>query len=252
MLVSIIMPAYNAEKYITEAIESVQNQTYANWELLVLDDGSSDNTPSIILKKCEEDKRIQFYQNAVNMGVAKTRNKGVELSRGEWIAFLDSDDKWDDQKLEKQMKAVEEHCDAALFFTASSFMSENGHPLSYILQVPEKVFYKDLLKQNVISCSSVLVKKDCLKAYPMPDMKLIHEDFAVWLQILKEGNYAVGINEPLLTYRLSANSKSGNKLKAARMNWNTYRYLKINYLLSVKYMFHYALRSLKKYSKLSR
>lgn len=250
-LISIIMPAYNCEKYIEDSIKSVLYQTYQNWELIVIDDKSKDNTYALLNKLKVQDNRIKVFQNERNMGVGQTRNRGVELANGQWIAFLDSDDLWKKEKLEKQIQKLKEQQKAKLLFTASAFISEDGTPKDYILHIPEKVNRKQLLKQNIISCSSVLVQKSYLKKYPMSGNVMIHEDFAVWLQILSEETYAYGIDEPLLVYRVSANSKSGNKIKAAKMNWNTYKYVDINRMQAIYYMFCYIVRGLLKYRKLS-
>lgn len=250
-LISIIMPAYNAEKYIGQAIESVINQTYTNWELIVLDDGSKDCTKSIVLEKVKKDKKIRLLENNRNMGVSATRNRGVQKAKGDWIAFLDSDDVWELEKLKKQVTFWQTHMDAKIIFTASSFINEANKKADYILHVPEKVGFKELLKQNVISCSSVLVQKKYLLKYAMPGDKL-HEDYTVWLKILEDGNYAYGIDEPLLIYRISSNSKSGNKINAAKMQMRVYQYLGLNVWRSVYYMICYTARNLKKYREIHR
>lgn len=247
MLISIIMPAYNAEKYIEQAIKSVQEQTYQEWELIILDDGSSDKTEMIVNEISKTDSRIQYKRNLENMGVAKTRNKGLLLAKGEWIAFLDSDDFWNKDKLEKQVELVKNSKSVKFVFTGSNFVDESGDLLGYILKVPNKITYKELLKQNVISCSSVMVEKGIIAKHLMPEMNVIHEDFATWLSVLKEVREGYGIDEPLLTYRVSSNSKSGNKLKAARMTLNVYRYIRLKWYEIVYYMFCYTVRSLKKY-----
>ena len=138
-LVSIIMPAYNCEKYITEAIASVINQTYQNWELIVIDDCSQDNTVNIVKRLALEDTRINLYQNERNVGVSKTRNKGLSIAKGQWIAFLDSDDCWASEKLEKQMEFIKAHPNALLTYTASKFMDTQGNRYSYIMHAEKCV-----------------------------------------------------------------------------------------------------------------
>ena len=248
-LVSIIMPAYNCEKYITEAIASVVNQTYPNWELIVIDDGSQDNTINIVEGLALKDKRINLCQNEHNIGVSKTRNKGISIAKGQWIAFLDSDDCWAPEKLERQLCISEKHKDVEFIFSASHFMDENGGLYKWIMPVPKVVTYRDLLKHNVISCSSILISRQCLGNNRMIS-DAIHEDFALWLEILKNGTIAYGINEPLLIYRVSSNSKSGNKIKSAKMLYKTYRFLKINIFITLYYMFFYALYGFKKYNNI--
>lgn len=248
-LVSIVMPAYNCEKFIEEAVASVEAQTYKNWELIIVEDKSTDHTWEIA--NGFENEKIRIYQNEKNCGVAKTRNRGVALARGNWIAFLDSDDIWRKDKLEKQIAFLSQKKEARLIFTASAFMDENGKMKSYILHVPDRITRKQLLKQNLISCSSVLVKRELLRRYPFPERKVIHEDFVVWLQVLADGSFANGIDEPLLTYRLSETSKSGNKIKAAAMNWNAYRFVGLTPIIALYYMVWYALNGIKKYKMLS-
>ena len=247
-LVSVVMPAFNVERYIAEAVGSVVSQTYENWELLIIDDCSTDGTLKVL--EGFDDPRIRILKNDRNRRTSYTRMRGIHEASGEWIAFLDGDDKWDPSKLEKQIRRMNEIDDPVLLFTGSAFMNDDGEMLKYVMEVPEKITYEELLKQNLISCSSVLVKKDVISKYSFPDMPLIHEDFAVWLGILKEVNYAWGVNEPLLIYRLARNSKSSNKWKAAGMNWNTYRYAGVPFLTSVRSMISYTLRGLKKYSRL--
>ncbi len=256
-LISVIMPVYNSEKYVVDAIKSVLNQTYHNIELIVIDDFSTDGTASIVKELSQMDSRIKFHINNKNLGVSAARNKGVSLSRGDWIAYLDSDDMWTDNKLEKQYNLINVK-NVDFVFTGSSFVNEKGKSLEWTLGVPEKITFKELLKQNVISCSSVLIKKHYVEKYKM-DRDDIHEDFGTWLRILKSGTYdennscgmyAYGINEPLLIYRISSNSKSGNKIKSMMMNYKTYRYVGLNPLTSLYYMCWYVVRGLRKYGKL--
>lgn len=244
--VSVIIPAYNASDFISKALTSVLEQTYKNFELIIIDDCSRDDTFKIINDFAAKDDRIKVYRNEKNSGVAFTRNFGVLMATSDWIAFLDSDDKWRGDKLEKQIALLKNNPDASLIFTGSSFINEGGKGSSYILRVPEKITFRQLLKQNLISCSSVLVKKEHLLKYKM-ERDDMHEDFAVWLQILRNEKYAYGIDEPLLIYRISSGSKSGNKIKAAGMTYSVYRYIGLNFLTSLYNMFFYTLRNLKKY-----
>ncbi|MDY4166938.1 MAG: glycosyltransferase [Fournierella sp.] len=248
MLVSVIMPAYNAEKYIRQAIDSVRAQTYCDWELIVVDDASKDNTNAIVSEYCREDSRVKLLRNPKNQGVSHTRKNGVEAAAGEWIAFLDSDDAWQPEKLEKQL-ALQKEYNAKLIFTGSAFMDSEGCPLEWVLHAPEKIEYRQLLKQNLISNSSVLIEKKAYQecAVLADDM---HEDFACWLRFLRKGNIAYGVDEPLLIYRLSAQSKSGNKLKAAKMNWKTYRAVGLNFVFAAYYMGWYMVKSILKYKNL--
>lgn len=250
MMVAIIMPAYNCEKYMRSAVESVKAQTYTDWTLFIIDDCSTDRTRILAEELAETDERIVVKHNKKNTGVAKTRNRGVREADSEWIAFLDSDDLWRPDKLEKQIKLSEKISTANLIFTGSGFIKENGEKINYILHVPEKINRKELLKQNLISCSSVLINRDLMLKHPMPEKEMIHEDFASWLRILDEEEYAYGIDEPLLIYRRSESSKSGNKAKAAKMNWNTYRNVEISPVKAAYYMCWYVIKGLMKYRHL--
>ena len=247
-LVSIVMPAYNCEKYVVEAINSILAQTYRNWELLVLDDGSKDNTLRIIEEFSQKDSRIKALPNGKNIGVSATRNRGIELASGEWIAFLDSDDMWKPEKLEKQFEIVEKEA-AEFIFTGSSYINEVGEPYKGIFEVPEKITYKKLRNQNVISCSSVLVKKKYFEHIKMEKDEM-HEDYAVWLRILKTGVTAFGVNEPLLIYRISRNSKSGNKMKTVKMTYKVFRFVGINPFGSAYFMLRHVIASVGKYKRI--
>lgn len=247
-LVSIIMPAYNCEKYVVEAIESVINQTYSNFELIVIDDGSKDNTLKIINDFAEKDNRIKALQNEKNSGVSETRNRGISLAEGNWIAFLDSDDIWVEEKLEKQMNYAKEN-KADFTFTGSAYIDEEGNPYSGIFKVPEKVSYRTLLRHNVITCSSVLVKRKYFENIKMEKDEM-HEDYAVWLRILKLGISAYGVNEPLLIYRISKNSKSGNKIKTIKMTYKVFRFVGISHIGSAYFMARHVLASVGKYKRI--
>lgn len=244
-LISIIMPAYNCEKYLEKAVESVKKQTYQNWELWIIEDFSTDSTRELVKKLAEEEK-IYVLMNQENLGVSKSRNRGIMQANGEWIAFLDSDDLWTPHKLEKQVEFLQHHPDSRLVFTGSAYINELEKKAAYILHVPEKIGFKELLKQNVISCSSVLVERNKLLQYKMPG-DYLHEDYSVWLRILLEGEVAYGIDEAYLIYRISSESKSGNKLNAAKMQWRTYRFVGVNFLQSCYYMIWYIVRNVKKY-----
>ena len=257
-IVSIIMPAWNAEKTIQDAIRSVIKQTEPNWELIVLDDHSEDGTYKRIRWFAARDNRIRIYRNPVNLGVSKTRNRGVKEAKGKWIAFLDSDDIWRADKLEKQLCMIEQKKNVDLVFTGSVFMrgweqSENNRSrektnfiLSYYQKAPKTITYKELLKQNLISCSSVVVKKELLMKYPMKQ-DIMHEDYATWLEILRAGGKAYGINEPLLIYRISGKSRSGDKRRAAQMTWRVYRFLGLHLREACYYFGWYVFKNGKKY-----
>ena len=247
-LVSVIMAAYNAEKTIEQSINSVLNQTYPAVELLVVDDYSQDRTVKLVENIMARDNRVMLIYNKENSGVSYTRKHGLEEAKGAWIAILDSDDIWAPEKLEKQI-ILQKKMNADLLFTGSAFMDSDGQPIDWYLHAPSEVTYRHLLKQNVLSNSSSLVRKELYeKYYAVGDG--MHEDFAVWLGILKEGKKAYGVDEPLLTYRIAKSSKSGNKIKAAKMNWNTYRYIGLNPLSAFYYECWYVVKGLMKYKNL--
>lgn len=249
-MTSIIMPAYNAERYIEESIKSVISQTFSDWELIIIDDCSLDQTPAICKNYTEYFQNIQYYRNPSNQGVAESRNRGVSVANGEWIAYIDSDDCWHPQKLELQLNLAEEK-HACFIFTGSAFINQNSIPMEYSLSVPPDINYKELLKQNIISCSSVLIHRNLMIRHPMENGSKMHEDFAAWLQILKEEKIsAYGINKPLLIYRISNASKSGNKIKAGIMTYRVYRHIGISIIPACYYWICYFFRSLNKYKHL--
>lgn len=247
-LISIIMAAYNTEKTIEQAINSVLSQTYTNFELLVVNDCSTDRTAELVKSIAAKDSRVRLISNVKNSGVSYTRKHGLEEAKGSWIAILDSDDAWAPKKLEKQID-LQRRTNADLLFTGSAFMDSDGQPIDWYLHAPAEVTYRQLLKQNVLSNSSALVRKELYaKYYAIGDG--MHEDFAIWLSILKEGKKAYGVDEPLLIYRIAKSSKSGNKVKAARMNWNTYRYVGLNLMEAIYYECWYIFNGIRKYRNL--
>lgn len=252
-LVSVILPAYNAEKTIREAVDSVLSQTYDCFELIIIDDASTDGTKAIIEEFALKDPRIKIFYNEQNKGVLKTRIRGVQASFGKWIAFLDSDDIWSEDKLAKQVRLQQETA-SHLVYTGSRYIDKNGKQLSWVLHVPAEVTYKRLLRQNVISNSSVMIMKDIFLHYTpiSEDHRDIHEDFACWLLLLKEGYKACGVDEPLVTYRISGDSMTGNKVHSAILNWYTYRFVGLNVFQAAFYMISYVVKGIIKYSHIRR
>lgn len=248
--VSVVMPAYNASKTVARAIKSVLSQSHGQLELILVDDCSADNTMQILQGFAAADDRVRLYRNEKNSGVAQTRNRGVAEAKYDWIAFLDSDDYWEPEKLERQLAAVTRTEGTSLCFTGSAFIDEMENRSDYLLRVPERVTFAELLKQNVISCSSVLVRRELMLQHPMQDGRNIHEDYATWLRILRQIPHAVGVDEPLLVYQISSGSKSGNKMKAAMMQWRTYRVARIPLPRAAWSFAAYAFRSVRKYKKI--
>ena len=248
-MVSVVMPAYNAEKTIQKSVESVISQTFQDWELIVIDDGSHDDTANILSRLVEQDNRIRFFQNEKNRGVSYTRNRAVLLANGEWIAFLDSDDLWMPNKLEKQLELSKKFSDMVVCYTASSFIDEKGNPYEYVMPAIERLNYKTLLHKNLMSCSSVMIRTSVMKKIQMPNDKM-HEDYYVWLNVLRNHGFAYGINEPLLIYRLGKKSKSSNRFKSAQMLLNSYRAIGYNNIESYALVFLYTIHSVTKRKKI--
>ena len=250
-LISVIMPAYNSARTLEDAASSVLEQTYENIELLIADDDSSDDTSEICQALASKDSRVHVITNTSNQGALKTRLKAVKEAKGEWIAFLDSDDLWKPDKLSKQL-ALRDDTGCDLVYTGSSFIDENGRPFEWIMHVPERIEYRQLLRQNIISNSSVLVKKDLFVRFAPDneDKHDMHEDFACWLGMLRAGHTARGIDEPLITYRLSKSSMSGNKIKAYSMNMYTYKYVGLGFFSRLYYQMCYSVNGINKYRHL--
>lgn len=223
-LVSIVIPVYNANKYIEATVESVVSQTYEKWELLLVDDGSTDGSTETIQRLAKEDAsgRIRVICPKEHGTAAKARNYGIENSNGRYIAFLDADDLWDKDKLSKELEFLSEK-EAGFVFTGYEFADAEGNGSGKIVKVPPTLNYKQALKNTTIFTSTVLIdtKKVDKKLVMMPEIK--SEDTATWYQILRNGHLAYGLNENLVKYRRVANSLSSNKFEAIKRIWNLYR-----------------------------
>lgn len=248
---SVVMPAYNSEKTIEASIQSVLGQTFQDFELIVIDDCSKDRTNSIANEMAKLDDRICVIKNEKNSGVSFSRNRGIALAKGTWIAFLDSDDLWRGDKLEKQLALLEENENAVICYTASAFFDDKGNKYDYIMQAESRTTFQVLLKRNLLSCSSVVVKASVMKSFPMP-CGFIHEDYYAWLHIVNMYQVAYGINEPLLLYRLSSESKSGNRIHSAQMLFNSYRVYGYCRFTSFLLMLQYSIHSISKRKKIKK
>lgn len=223
-LVSIIVPVYNVEKYIEETMDCVRAQTYPEWELLLVEDGGSDRSAEVIAEYVERtrDERIRLIRQPSNMGAARARNRGLLEARGRYIAYLDADDLWVPEKLERELAFMKEKA-AAFVFTGYEFADENGRGTGRIVRVPETLTYKEALKNTTIFTTTVMfdterVAKELLE---MPIIK--SEDTALWWKVLRNGYVAYGLDENLVKYRRVDNSLSSNKIEALRRIWNLYR-----------------------------
>ena len=244
-LVSIITPMYNAEKYIVGTIESVLKQSYENWEMIIVDDCSTDGCSEIAKSYSENDNRIKYIRTEKNSGVSNARNVALKMANGAFIAFLDSDDIWDCEKLEKQIRFMQEN-DYVITFTAYELMDENSNRMHKEIRVPKSVDYNTLLKGNVLGCLTVIINREKL-GFDIRMSGERHEDYVLWLSILKRGIIAYGIDEVLAMYRKSSSSLSGNKFKAAKWTWNIYRNIeKIPFPKAVYYFINYAINGIKK------
>ena len=243
-LVSIITPMYNAKETIESTIASVQAQTYKNWEMIIVDDCSIDGSAAYVEQCASKDVRIRLIRHEHNCGIAETRNTAMQHAQGRYVAFLDSDDLWLPQKLEKQISFMKEH-DAAFSHTACAVVNESGQKIGKIRHVPLQVRYDELLKGNVINCLTVIIDVKRIGHLVMPAIR--HEDYACWLGILQKEEYAWGLDEVLAEYREVGTSMSGNKFRVAQWQWSIYRnYLKLNFIKSIYCFVHYAWNALRK------
>ncbi len=244
-VISVIMPAYQAAQYIGQAIESVQSQTCRQaWELLVIDDCSTDGTMEAV-RRYASDSRIHYIRQRKNRGVAAARNLGIKKAQGAYLAFLDADDWWDADKLRLQMEWIK-RMGAVLCCTGRELMQPDGTPQGRVIGVPRSITYRMLLRTNVIPCGSVLLRADAAREFGFVCDRY-HEDYILWLRILKKYGAAVGVNVPALKCRQSAGGKSRNKWKSAVMQYGSYRYLGYGRLRALYYMMFYTLHGVWKY-----
>jgi len=243
-LVSVVMPAYRCADTIGAAIESALSQQ-VSLELIVVDDCSGENLEEILTDYLQ-DSSVRLLKNPRNLGAAQSRNRGVEAARGAYVAFLDADDIWAPEKLSKQLELLEK-TGLVLCATGRELMTPEGELTGRIIGVKERLTYRDLLKHNSINCSSVVMKTEVAREFPMGHEDS-HEDYILWLQILRKYGSACAINEPLLKYRLSKTGKSGSKLQSAKMTFKVYRYMGFGMAKSLALFCSYAFHGVKKYA----
>lgn len=219
-LVSIVVPVHNAERFVGEAIESVLAQTYPDWELILVDDGSTDNSANVI-KKYKSNK-VKIASLAKNAGAAKARNRGISEAKGRYLCFLDADDLWTPEKLEKQVKFMQEK-NCAFSFTGYEFADAEGQPNGKVVHVPSTITYRQALRNTTIWTSTVMfdMRKLTHEDVLMPD--IASEDTATWWNILRKIKCAYGLDEVLSYYRRSGGTLSANKAVAIKRIWNLYR-----------------------------
>jgi teichuronic acid biosynthesis glycosyltransferase TuaG len=219
-LVSIITPAYQAERFIGETIESVRAQTYGNWELIIVDDYSSDRTRDIVERVAQEDARVRLVRQAENLGPVEARDTALKYSIGQYVAFLDSDDLWLPLKLERQLTYMRRQ-NAAISFTRFRRISEDGSRVGRLIPIPGKLSYGQLLRNTAMATSTVVIDRRMTGPFGMT--KTACDDFALWLEIVGRGFPSYGLNEDLMRYRVVSSSYSRNKRKYALKVWKTYR-----------------------------
>jgi teichuronic acid biosynthesis glycosyltransferase TuaG len=215
---SILMPALNVQDVLPRALSSLQAQSFDDWEVLIVDDGSKDNTAAVAQEFADADPRIKLIRHYHQRGAAAARNTALENATGRFIAFLDADDLWDESKLARQLDHMHSH-DAALSFTG---FWRVGTTRKQRITVPATVSYEALLRGNCIGCLTAMYDRATFGSVPMPDLKRRH-DFALWLTLLKSTDVAHGLDEPLATYYATSESLSGNKLRATYSTWHMYR-----------------------------
>lgn len=243
-LVTVVTPTFNTAHFVKQTIESVQAQTYKNWEMIIVDDCSLDNTCEIVEEKAKTDDRVRLIRLSQNAGVAVSRNTAIEAANGRYIAFLDSDDLWLPDKLQKQIGFMQKY-NCALSYAAYKKIDEAGSIISDTVKVPERVNYKRLLLSCVIGCLTAIYDTKILGKVHLPLKN--HEDYGLWLKILKMGYEAYGLNECLALYRIRNKSVSSNKLKAASYQWKIYREVeKLPLHKSIWYFINYAYYGYKK------
>lgn len=238
--VSIITPAYNCEQFISKTIESVLSQTYPHWEMIVVNDCSSDTTGQIAQKYASYDKRIKYIKLEYNSGAAVARNVAMSMAKGQYIAFLDSDDLWLPDKLSTQIKFMQ---DNNYKFSCTDYeqIDESGNPLGKIIKCREKADYNRVLLDCPIGNSTVMYDVSQLGKFEIPDIRKRNDD-ALWLKMLKKEKYIYGLSQVLTQYRIRKDSISANKLKLVKYHWTLYRKIeKLNIIRSLFYIIHWGI-----------
>lgn len=227
-LVSIITPAYNAEKYILDTINSVKSQEYKNWEMIIVDDASTDRTTQLVSSEIEKDNRIRLIKLEKNKGVANARNVAITNSNGRFISFLDSDDLWDKNKLELQIVFMLEN-DIGFSYTNYSIFDDRNNKVIGKMKSPRELTFSRLLLNNPIGCLTVMIDRNKVEKIQFPRIK--HEDYATWLSLIKLLGEGKGLDKTLASYRVVSNSVSSNKVRTLSWTWKIYRkHLSMGYL----------------------
>lgn len=245
-LVSIITPAYRAAAFIGETIASVQAQDHQNWEMLIVDDGSPDNSAEVVAKYAANDPRVRLIRQQ-NAGPAMARQTAVDQAAGNLIAFLDSDDLWLPDKLSKQLAFMRER-EAAISFTQFRRINSDGTQTGHLIEIPDRIDYRGLLRNTALATSTVIVNRAITGDFRLK--KTYYDDYALWLDLLKRGHLAHGLNADLMRYRVVDASVSRNKKNSALMVWRTYRDVeKLNPLYAAWCFVGYAFNAWRKYRR---
>lgn len=233
-LVSIITPTYNCAKFIARTLDSVQAQTYQNWEMIIVDDRSQDNTKEIVEGYMKNDPRIQYHLLDVNSGAAVARTVAMNLAKGAYMAFLDSDDIWMPDKLERQIKWMNDNSHA-FSCTAYEQIDEDDNLLNRTIKTIKKTDYNRLLLDCPVGNSTVVYDVEKMGKFEVPNIRKRNDD-ALWLQMLKKEKYIWGMPDVLMKYRIRQNSISSNKFKVIKYHWILYR--EIEHLSVIRSAFH--------------
>ena len=241
ILVSIITPVYNSEKYIGDTIKSVLSQTHTNWELIIVDDCSSDHTEEVV--KSFTDSRIRYFRLDKNSGAAIARNKALEYAKGKYIAFLDADDMWKPDKIEKQLYFMLEN-NIAFSFTGYEMLKVKENKM---IKVPSKLNYSQFMKNTVIATSTVMINTEIVGEIRFVNVRADH-DSMTWAKLLRQGYLAYGLNKSLAYYRKLEGSISNNKFKAAKNHWvNCRKIEKLPFFKCLYYFVFYSINAFKKH-----
>lgn len=243
-LVSIIMPCYNAERFISDSIESVIRQTFQDWELIITDDCSRDSTYKIIESFAKKDPRIHLFRLESNSGAAVARNHSIRHAKGRFIAFLDSDDMWLPDKLDKQLEFM--RCQNIGFSFTAYYVLDSQLQNDRVIHVPSEITYREYLFNTIIGCLTVMVDREIVGDFKMPLLRK-NQDMATWLSIFKRGYKGYGLDIPLAQYRIVEGSISHDKIKAAKSVWRVYRDVEqLSHIQSLYYLCGYAWNAVRK------
>lgn len=239
------MPNYNGHRYVEQAIDSVLAQSYTNFELIIVDDCSVDDSLQCIQRKAQNDNRIRVIALKQNAGVANARNAGIQAAKGEYVALLDNDDLWTEDKLERQLALAQTGAD--IVYCSYDFIDEQNNTIKKPFVVPRQTSFNKMLASSVISCSTSFIKTELMQSHPFnPDF--YHEDYVLWMELLRVCPTAYGDQKVLMHYRQVVGSRSNKKGNAAKERWNTYRKaLKLDFITSAWAFIRYAVNGVVKY-----